>query len=230
MEALPALTGDRRNRIAQAAAAHVGCSETTQTDLYNDVIVRPVDNKPALLGYYDRNKSLSTCALFAIGVLRLAGCTEPECVGTYFPGGSMRNAMADIQALARRFGAWVSGSSGPVVPPKMGDIWIICDDHQMDAHTGVCLTDAVLTSSTDVSEPGGKWLVDTAEGGQFNAGDGSSSAIGRFSRTWRNVGNRWMLGQRYLLGYASADKMPVPDTPDDGSPLPANPVQQDPHT
>jgi hypothetical protein len=210
--------------VADVAQAHVDCSEVLDVDRYNDVIVRPVDRTPALIGYYDRNKSLSTCALFAIGCLRLAGCGEPECVATYFPGGSMRNAMSDIQALARRFDAWVT-SSGPVDPPKAGDIWIIADEHGMDAHTGVCLVDAALGSSSDANAPASTWVVDTAEGGQL-AGDGGSSAVGKFTRTFRHEGNRWALGSRFLLGYASAEKMPVVD---DGDPLPANPVQTDPH-
>lgn len=217
---------DRRARIAQAAASHVGCSDVLNVPLYNEVIVRPVDNKPALLGYYDRNKGLSTCALFAIGVLRLAGCTDAECTGTYFPGGSLRNAMVDIQVLATRYGAWVSGGN-PVDPPKTGDIWIIADDHRMDAHTGVCLTDAVYGSSSDITGGAATWTVDTAEGGQL-ASDGGSTAIQRFTREWKCVANRWMLGQRFLLGYVSAAKMPVTDTPiGDDSPLPANPVQTD---
>lgn len=200
-------------RIAAAAAAHTGCSCVLHVDTYTDVIIRPVDRTPLKTPYYINDPKLSTCALFAIGCLRLAGCAEDECVATYLPGGGrVRDAMVDIQALARRCGAWVSASS-PVDPPKAGDIWIIADAQGMDAHTGVCLEDAVLVSGTSLDSP--SWRCKTAEGGQFD-GKGST-AVGAFDRQFVFAGNRWKLGQRFLLGYASAAKMPVPD---DGDPLP----------
>lgn len=212
----------RGARIAQIALAHVGCSEDKDVDRYNDVIVRPVDRTPALIGYYDRNPRLSTCSLFAVGCLRLAGIQEPETVGTYFPGGSMRNSMVDLQTLAARHSAWITGSA-PVPPPKQGDCIIVADDHGMDAHAIVCVADAVVGSSPDVNAPGATWVLQTVEGGQLAPG-GSSSAIEAFTRTFRCVANRWMLGSRYLLGYVRAEALPIPD---DGDPLPANPVQTD---
>lgn len=202
---------DRRDAIAQAALSHVGCSEVLHVDVYADVIIRPVDRTPQLAGYYEKNPKLSTCALFVMGVLRLAGCTADEACATYFPAAHpMRNAMADAQNLARRFGAWVT-SSPPVPAMKKGDIWIIGDAQGMDAHTGVCTADAVVN-------PDGSWTVQTAEGGQTAYDEnhrpsaaGGSSGIEAFTRHFVPSGNRMMDGQRFLLGYASADKMPVPD-------------------
>ena len=119
---------DRRDRIAAAALAHVDCCAHLNLDRYNEIIVRPADNSPSTLRYYDDNPQLSTCALFAIGCLRLAGCQEAECTARYLPAhGPMRNAVADVQALARRFGAWVT-SSAPTPPLRRGDVWIIVDD------------------------------------------------------------------------------------------------------
>lgn len=204
----------RGERIAELARAHAGCSCVLHVDIYTDVIIRPVDRTALKTPYYINDPKLSTCALFAIGALRLAGCAEDECVATYLPGGGrVRDAMVDIQALARRCGAWVSANS-PVAAPKAGDIWIIADAQGMDAHTGVCVEDAV-------PGPDSTWQAMTCEGGQFD-GKGSS-AIGAFSRTFHFTGNRWMLGSRFLLGYASAEKMPVPD--DD----PAPPSDPKPH-
>lgn len=193
---------DRRDRIAQAAIAHSGCSALMNADVYQDVVIRPVDRVPQKLAYYDDNAKLSDCALYAIGTLRLAGCTEPECTASYLPErGPMRDAMSDIQALSRRFGAWTT-SSPPVPPMQKGDVWIIADQHGSDAHTGVLTEDAVVTGETMTTVG--------CEGGQYD-GRGST-AIATFKRGWKLVGGRWMLGNRYLLGYASADRMPVPDT------------------
>lgn len=195
---------DNGTIIANIALSYVGCSEDDNINTYNDVIVRPADRVPALLGYYDRNPHLSTCALFAIGCLRLAGLDEPETTGTYFPGGSMRNAMVDLQTLARRHQAWVSASV-PVYAPSKGDIWIISDSSGMNAHTGVCITSpAIFVLNSTPS-----WSMVTVEGGQAAPG-GSSSAIASFSRTLHQVGNRWMLGSRYLLGYIRAAALPIP--------------------
>lgn len=199
---------DRRDRIAAAALAHTGCSDVLHLDIYNEVVVRPAD--AGELPYYDHDATLSTCALFAIGCLRLAGCEEPECVAPYVRPGALRDAMVDIQTLARRFSAWVS-SSPPVPPLHKADIWIIANAAGMCAHTGVCTADAIVNVD-------GSWTVATAEGGQFD-GKGST-AIGSFTRTFVRSGAGMKLGQRFLLGYASADRMPIPDdlAPDPGDP------------
>lgn len=224
----------RRDRIAKAALTHAGSSSIVQVSLYEDVVRRPADAGPAFDDFYLHNKLMSSCALFALGCLRLCGCTEPECVAPYFPkGGPERDAMADIQKLARRFNAWTSASM-PMDLPKAGDIWIIADENENDAHTGVCVSDAVRASSPDVNAPGATFTVSTVEGGQYSGRD--SSAISAFSRTFRCVNNRWALGkpgqERYLLGYATAGSLPVPD--DDpappSDPLPANGVQTDTKT
>lgn len=213
---------DRRDRIAAAALAHAGCSEVHNVDLYNEIVVRPVDRTPTVLPYYDRNPRLSTCSLTAIGALRLAGCEEPECLSTYFPAsGGMRDAFSDLQALARRFGAW-TGSSPPVAPMKKGDVWVIVDAQGSDGHMGTCTDDAVVA-------PDGSWSVPTVEGGQVPVNDSGalvagSSAIAAFSgihaRHFVRDGARMRLGARYLLGYASAALLPIPDdlSPDPGDP------------
>lgn len=197
------MTG-RGSRIADAARAHAGCSAVLLPDLYEDIVVRPTDRIAPARGYYFASPGPSTCALAAVGALRLAGCDEAECVAPYMPSGhAMRNAMVDIQTLARRFGAWVT-SSPPVPPLQHGDIWIITDDIGGNAHVGVCLADATMTP--------GAMTVQTLEGGQFD-GKGST-ALGTFTRTFVPQGARWRLGVRYLLGYASAAKMPIPDPSD----------------
>ncbi len=200
-----AVAGDRRARIAQAALAHVDCSSIKNATLYQDVVRRPADASPMLDAFYLHNRSMSSCALFALGVLRLSGCVEAECVAPYFPrGGPERDAVIDVQVLARRFDAWVT-SSPPVPMFRMGDIWIVCDEHGNDPHVGVCVEDAV-------SMPDGVRTVKTVEGGQSSGSD--SSAIGAFTRTWRFAGNRWALGTRLLLGFAYAGHMPVSDSTD----------------
>lgn len=201
---------DRRDRIAAAALAHAGCSDVLHPDIYEDIVVRPVDRTAALRGYYFGNAQLSTCALTAVGAWRLAGCEEPECLESYLPVGKpMRNAMADVQAVARRYpGGWVTGCA-PVPPLQKGDVFVIGDQHGMDGHVGVIVEDAVVTP--------GQWVTKTVEGGQSD-GKGSS-AIGAFTRTWHFTAGRWMLGARFLLGYASAGSLPIPDgmAPDPGS-------------
>lgn len=207
---------DRGERLAAIALAHAGCSEILHQDVYIDVVVRPVDRTPEHQAYYTENLQLSTCALTAVGLLRLAGCVEPECTETYLPTGRpMRNAFVDVQTLARRCGAWVT-SSPPVPTFKRGDIWIIVDPATGgDGHMGTCTSDAIL--NTD-----GSWTVNTVEGGQLPV-DASghaqrgSSAIMAFTRHFVRSGAHMMLGARCLLGYASAGSMPVPDDVDASS-------------
>ncbi len=191
---------DRRDRIAQAALAHAGCSAVTDVPRYVDAVIRPADDNPVGRAYFCDNRALSTCGVCEMRFLGLAGCTEPECVAPYTH--PLRNAFSDLRNLAARFGAWVSGGM-PAPPMQRGDIWIIVNDDGGDGHMGVCVGDAVASASG--------WLVDTVEGGQLDA-RGSSTAIGGpFARHFVPRGNRLYLGARYLLGYASADRMPVPD-------------------
>jgi hypothetical protein len=193
---------ERGQRIADVATRHIDCSSRQNVAVYQDVVRRPSDADPMFDQFYLHNKDMSSCGLFAVGALRLAGCTEPECVAPYFPkGGPERDAVADVQMLARRVGAWVT-SSPPVPPFEAGDVWIVANDLGADAHVGVCVAD-------EVAQPDGTRVVDTCEGGQFSGSD--SSAIGAFVRTWRYVGNRWMLGNRYLVGFARASSLPIPD-------------------
>jgi hypothetical protein len=135
---------------------------------------------------------------------------------SYIPeGGVERNAMVDIQTMARRSGAWVPAFKA-MPPLKMGDVWII-DNAVGDAHTGVCTSDAIVQSD-------GSWLVETAEGGQEPVdaqgravGGQGSSAVKGFAGAnarhivWNAAIGKWMMGQRWLIGYASADALPVPD-------------------
>lgn len=191
----------RRERIVAAATSHAFCGAHTRLDDYIDVVVRPVDRNPRTLPFYVSNPKINTAALFAVGALRLAGCLEPECLETYFPAGGMRSAMRDLQALARRFDAWVT-SSPPVPPMEAGDVWIVANEHGRDVHAGVCVCDATMAGTS--------MHVRCVEGGQFD-GTGST-AVASFARTWDFEGNRWKLGDRYLIGYASAARMPVPDS------------------
>ena len=201
---------DRRQKIAAAALAHADCSSVLNVPLYTEAVIRPVDRTDRLHSFYFGNKDQSTCALAAVGFLRIAGCEEDECVGTYFPPSGERNAMQDIQELAKRCGAW--RAEAPDMPPmKQGDVWVIANSQGMDAHTGVCTADAVVAA--DVS-----WTVPTVEGGQVPtdehgravAGEGCTAQLA-FTRHFVKNGARWMLGNRYLIGYASADALPVPD-------------------
>jgi hypothetical protein len=195
----------RRDLIAQIALAHAGASATLKTDVYRHVVVRPADFCPPKLRYFDNNPVLETSALFVLGCLRLAGCTEPECTASHLPeNGPVRNAMVDIQQLGRRFGAWVT-SSPPVPIMRKGDIWIVADAVGGAAHTGICTSEAGQADD-------GSWSVATAEGGQPD-GKGTT-AIGTFTRSWGREGARLKLGDRYLIGYVSAERLPIPDTND----------------
>jgi len=202
---------DRRDRIAAAATSHAGCSDVLHPEIYEDIVVRPVDRTPALRGYYYGNAKLSTCSLTVIGAWRLAGCEEPECLESYLPAGkATRDSMVDIQRVAARYGAWVS-SSPPIPVMQLGDAWIISDLAGGDAHTGLCV-------SVPAVNPDGQITFVSIEGGQYD-GKGST-AIGRFTRTLTREGARLKMGQRYLLGYASAGALPIPDSnaPDLGDP------------
>jgi hypothetical protein len=205
---------ERRQKIVAAALAGVGCSSVLRIGVYTTAVIRPVDRVPRMKSFYFGNPRLSTCALFVVQCLANAGCQEPECVAPYIPeGGVERNAMVDIQRLAKRSAAWVPVSK-TMAPPKAADVWVI-DNGAGEAHTGVCTSDAVVQAD-------GSWLVDTVEGGQMPvdasgnavAGQGSSAQLafaGPQARHFVWDGLHWMLGQRWLLGYASADLMPVPD-------------------
>lgn len=193
---------DRRDRIVAAARAHTGCSAQQDQDRYVDAVVREADRTTDKLPYYLANPPLSTCALAALGWLRLSGCVEPECLSSYLPAlGHLRDAFVDLQALARRFDAWVGGGL-PIALPRAGDIWIIVNEHGGDGHMGTCIADAV-------SAPSG-FTVSTIEGGQFD-GRGSTAIGGPYARNFVNRSGRLWLGDRYLLGYASAGAMPVPE-------------------
>jgi len=190
----------RRDRIAQVAISHINCSATESSLAYIDVVVRPEDRTNDRIGHFVASRMFCTAALFALGCLRLAGCVEPECTATCMPGGAIRNPMADIQHLARRFEGWMT-SSPPVPAPHRGDIWVIADE-EGSKHAGVCVEDAVLERGT--------WTVKTVEGGHPDERNGST-AIRAFDRTFIPDGARLRLGSRYLLGYARADAMPLPD-------------------
>ncbi len=191
--------------VAQIALAHVDCSAVEHVDVYTDVIIRPADRTGRLLAFYTRDPQLSTCALFVCGCLRLAGIDEPETTGSYFPpGGGERDAMVDIQTLSRRHGAWVYATEQPPAL-QAGDAWIIGYSGGRDAHTGICTADAVID--------GDSVHVATAEGGQ--ASTMGSTAQQAFQRTLTKVGGKWLMGQRQLLGWASAAKLPVVVPEDD---------------
>jgi len=195
------VSGPRGSRVAAVALAHVGCSSVLRPDVYQEIVRRPADAGPMFDAFYMHNRAMSSCALAALGALRLSGVDAPETTASYFPnGGPERDAVADVQALARRCGGWVTGSA-PVPPFRQGDVWIVTDGDGADAHVGLCVEDTIV-------QPDGSWSVKTVEGGQYSGSD--SSAIEAFVRTWRFVGGRWMLGQRFLLGYASAEKLPIP--------------------
>jgi hypothetical protein len=201
---------DRRQKIVAVASSHTCCSPVLDVGLYVEAVIRPVDRTERLRGFYFNNKDLSTCAIFAVRCIGAAGCDEPECVASYLPeGGVERDAMVDISVLAHRFGAWVEASPN-VRPPQLGDIWIVTGVSG-DAHTGVCTSDAIVN-------PDGSWLVPTAEGGQVPVdakgrivGGCGSSAQEAFVRRFVQADGLWHLGGRTLLGYVSAELLPIPD-------------------
>lgn len=202
-------------RIADIAKAHADSSSVLHVNVYEDAVRRPADEGAALDGFFLHNAAMSSCALLLLGCWRLAGCTEPECLAPYFPkGGPERDAVVDVGVLARRCHAWTTASM-PMPMPKTGDAFMVANDAGGDAHVGIFTSDAVLASSRDVNAPGATFTAQTVEGGQYSGKD--SSAIEAFTRTFRCVGNRWMLGDRHLLGFVSAESLPIPD---DGDPLP----------
>jgi len=216
------VSGPRGALVAQAALAHVGSSSVSHVDVYQNVVRRPADAGPMLDQFYLHNRDMSSCGLFAVGCIRLAGCVEAECVAPYFPhGGPERDAVGDVQRLGHKTAAgWVDAS--PHAPPfKQGDVWVIANAQGMDAHVGVCIADAVVQAD-------GSWAVQTCEGGQYSGSD--SSAIEAFTRTWHLLGGKWLLGGRELVGYAVAELLPIP------LPAPPEDVQQaattpdEPHT
>lgn len=213
---------DRRDRIALKALEFAGTSPCPDKDAsgkfvfdrvaeYCQVGARPADlagNAGAVPDYYMTNKQLSTCALFAVGVLRLLGCEEPECVAPYLgPKGQgvLRDAFVDLEQLAARYGAWRPALAAGAAFGR-GDVFTIVDDSGKDAHMGVCVADAKAMADR-------LYVVDTVEGGQLDE-QGGSRAIRRFTRSWRRVGGRLMLGARHLYGYADAGSMPVADVND----------------
>ena len=205
---------DRRQKLASFATSHAGCSSVLNVEKYVEACIRPVDRAPRAHSFYFGNPTLSTCSLVVCECYEACGSEELEFVDTYLPpGGGVRDSMVDVQVVARRCGAWVPASKD-MSPPSQGDVWIITNDAG-DAHAGICTADAV-------APPNGSWTMETVEGGQMPldehgravAGQGSSAVAAFAGDKARHLawnGSHWMMGQRYLLGYASAGKMPVPD-------------------
>jgi hypothetical protein len=203
-----------REKLAAFARGHAGCSSVLQVAMYVEGCIRLVDRVPRTHSFYFNNSKLSTCAIFVCECHAACGSEEPEFVSTYLPlTGGVRDAMVDIENVAYRFKAWVVPSK-TMAPLRMGDVWIV-DNAAGDAHTGICVSDAVV-------QPDGSWVVETVEGGQVPVdasghavgGQGSSAVLAFTGAQARRLvwnGAHWMMGARYLYGCTNADKMPVPD-------------------
>lgn len=89
-------------------------------------ILLPNDNYEWAQRYLEAKGSAhptSTCALVAKAFLRSGGCTCVE-HGAYQP--RMGSAVADIERIARRHGAWLTSSASLSTYPSPGDI--VCVD------------------------------------------------------------------------------------------------------
>lgn len=197
MEAL-----DPGTRLANIALPLAPCSAFQNTDVYAGLLLRPSEAATtAQRAYYLANKSLSTCALTVLGVWRLAGVADPVVTGPYYPD-RIGKAFNDIEGLAAKWCAWESAPDLAARPLEIGDVWIITDAAGGEAHTGMCVSGAVVI--------GGTWQVDTIEGGQF---DGRwSTGIGKFTRKLAldAPSGRWMMGPRRVFGVVRAAKVPLP--------------------
>jgi len=164
-------------KLVEIAQKYVGCSAFSRPDDYFEVVSRPSDG-PGAREYY---RTVSSCALFVLGVLRLAGVDGPETASPYFPA-RVGRAFADLEELAGRLHLFESLAATELLT---GDIFIVANESGGDAHTGICTSDCH------------EGLVNTIEGGQFD-GHGST-AIGAFTRRFtRRFDGRWMLGSRLL--------------------------------
>ena len=195
--------------VAAVATAHVGGSATKRPDIYEDVVVRPVDRVGRIHPFYYSDPRLSTCALFVVGCWRLAGIDAPETTASYCPpGGPERDAFVDEEVLAGRYGAFVRASSAaPTI--CQGDAWIITDAAGGDGHTGIATTDLDPTTLQ----------MGTVEGGQADVM--GSTGTGAFTRTLRLVGGVWLMGTRRLYGWTRAELLPIPLATAPTDPAPA---------
>jgi hypothetical protein len=192
---------DPRVAMATIALKHAPCSARQSVEVYTDLIVRPSDRNPKALSYFlgHGGSPPSTCALTALGVLRLAGVDDKLLTDPYKPG----NAMQDLQNVASHKGALVRNPKPPDGVLHNADCWII-DSDSGDAHAGICVSEASM-------QPDGSYLIDTVEGGQ---GPDSSAVEYFVGRHLVPKGGRWYMGARYVICQVVADKLGLIDVPD----------------
>jgi len=164
---------EARQAVAQTAIEYAGTGAHHEKEKYVDLLAGPNDNaqiRRDMLG-------MSSCGLFARGVLRKAGFEHTLMDRPYVPGGGKSpdgtryksNVMVELKKMAQSKDAWVENpqfAAATVEPsqlPKTGDVVMIHDVKGGKEHAIVFTSDP----RPDPEHPG-DFLVNTAEGGQGN--------------------------------------------------------------
>ena len=192
-----------RDKICAIAKEYAGTGATHNPDKYLELLAGDVEPEATRKGML----YMSSCALFARGVLRKAGCQSELLSKPYRIG----NAVSDLFAIAYGKNAWVKAD--PTLVPKPGDIFVIFNaDNGSDAHVGTIVS-VVGKSSVD-----GSVTLGTCEGGQGNRGAES----GAFVRKWEVRNGLYYMGARRVRGWLDADRLGIelPEPPPPVVPVP----------
>jgi hypothetical protein len=170
--------------IAEVARAYAGAGAHSQPDRYLQVVRRPADTLPP--SYF---LSVSSCGLWALGIIRLAEVKDSILSAPYSYGPPRYGAIGDLLAIAYRKNAFIPAKLG--LTPKEGSIPWIKTPGQNDDH--VLVITRVLGLRT----------FETSEGGQ---GAGGTSS-GTFTRTWVERNGKLYQGDREVQGWIDGDAL-----------------------
>jgi hypothetical protein len=172
-------------RIVAAATSYAGTGASSNPDRYLELLMGPGDtDKNAFLG-------MSSCALFARGVMRIAGVDHPILKSAY----RVQHAVSDVLEIGQSKDAYVTPSGETGAQPREGDIFWIKTPGKNDDHVEVIV---------DVRAP---WTFTTVAGGQGARGNES----GLFEREpWTFHGGAPHAGARQVMGWLDARSLVNP--------------------
>lgn len=183
-----------RCKLVALAESYIGCGEGKDHERYLDLVCGPHDLDPQMRNALDH---ASGCALVARGLWRKAGLVHPLLQDRY----RIRHAMADIEQIARDYGAWVPGKDTGGKLPKPGDAVVL------DSPTG---GHAFTVLAVHIGE---KLELESVDGGQLDAQ--GHQLILRMHRYWSTSG-RVLVDHAYrsrpVRGWVDVDKLQWPTT------------------
>lgn len=181
--------------ISSIAKQHSGCSAHQDQSRYLNVIMRPSDDNGRMRNYYAGSTPPSTCALFALGCLRLAGFKDNVVTAPYQIG----QAVTDVVRFGQAHKAWKEPDQ---VDGKFKEGSIIIVYGRYAEHVMVCTSD-----SRETTAGSGVYSVDSVEGGQSP----DSSGIKSFIRQISKVNGKWCVGSSRIIGYVDSSLLQETD-------------------